>query len=279
MASQNTVNNQYLGVRELKEEVFLDTHGVEQTKSVTVATENVEGTAIEQIVAGHILGKNEDDSLFYPLAYDAAQSAVSGANVIEVEESRMFRVGDLVELPTSVAADATRFRKVAAVDHDAGTITLDGGTFSLNEGDTFEVDPTRSYGFVPSGGGATSATIQLGTGEAARFAVGDKVEVGDDGGGPYDVDAVDTGADTITLGTSIAHSGDDIVVSQKNGDYRICIKSVNTVEHSRFFDQKFTHNNVDVPTRPHGEVDEPALWGLTPDAKSELENMIIFTTL
>ncbi|MDZ7703190.1 MAG: hypothetical protein U5L04_01740 [Trueperaceae bacterium] len=274
----NATNNQYLGVREIKEEVFLDTHGIDQTKSVSVATTNDEDEPVLQYPAGQIVGKRHDD-LFAPLAYEAADGAVSSANVISVAETRMFRVGDLVELPTSVAADATRFRQVTAVDHEAGTITLDGAAFSLSDGDTFEVDPTRSYGFVPTGSGTTGTTIPLGTGEAARFEVGDKVEIEDDGSGPYDVTAVDTGADELTIGTSISFSGDDIVVSDKGGDYRIGIKTVNSVDHTELFDQKFTHQNVDIPTRPHGEVDEDALWGLTPDAKTALQGPISFTTL
>lgn len=280
--SRDAINNQYVGPKELQEEVFLDNHGRDQTKSFSAAVENRAGTKYYQHPAGQIFGKFKPENVHYPLAYDAADGAVSSGNDIKVESARQFRVGDWVELPTSVAADATRFRQVTAVDKDTETITLGGAAFSLADGDNIEVDPTRSFGQVPTGGGATApgsspTTIQLGTGEAANFEVGDEVEVGDDGNGPYTVEAVDTANDTIDIDANIATSDDDVVVSDKDGEYKISVKTADAQSLSSEMSVEYSQQNLLVPHRPHGEVRESTLVGLTPDAKAAMQPLITFS--
>lgn len=269
--SNDQVTNQYIGERELVEEIFLDAHGKDREKSVSVATENRDGTLYRQIPAGNVLGKYEPDGLHYPLVYDEAQGDVSDDNEIEVGEARNFREGDYVELPTDVADDTTRFRQVEDVNLDDDTITLDGSSFSLSEDDPIEVDPTRSFATVAttaSAPGDSPTTVELEDGQAERFEVGDIVEIDDQD--DLEVVDVDDENDTIDVDADIGVEEGDLVVSEKRGQYKIPVKTVNT-SHS-----EYTPRNVLARCRDHGEVREDNLRGLTPDAKSELEPLITF---
>jgi len=266
------VTNQFIGPYERVEEVFIDAHGKDREKSVSVATQNRAGTPYRQIPAGNVLGKYPGDGLHYPLAFDQAQAVVSNANVVLVAEARNFRVGDVVELPASVASDATRFRAVTARNVTANTITLDGATFSLAQGDALEVDPSRVFGEVettaaaPGGGGPTE--VALLDGHAARFSIGNVVDIGDNEALP--ITAIDEAGDTITVTGDIAVTDGDRVVSAKNGVYKLPVKTVNTSE------ADYIPQNVLMRCRDHGEVRESNLRGLTPDAKASLKPLITF---
>lgn len=265
------VTNQFIGPYERVEEIFIDAHGKDREKSVSVATQNRAGTLYRQIPAGNVLGKYPGDGLHYPLVFDRARGQVSSAKVVSVGEARNFRVGDVVELPASVANDATRFRAVTARDVVANTITLDGAAFSLNEGDAIEVDPSRTFGEVETtaaAGSSGSTDVELLDGHAARFSVGQKVEIG--ANTALEITAIDQNADTITVGDDIAVTAGDRVVSGKSGEYKLPVKTVNTSE------ADYTPQNVLMRCRDHGEVREANLRGLTPDAKEALKPLITF---
>lgn len=255
---------QRIGQRELVEEVFLTSHGADDIHSVSVAGTNVEGNNFVQVPAGTVLGKWAVDGKHYPVAYATASAATVASNDIPVTDVLQFLVGDYVEI------EGEGFRKITAVDYDNDTITVDGATMSLAEGDTLEADRTRSFDLVtttaaaPGGGGPTTVEVD----NAGRFAVGDVVSIGSDTG--LDVTAVDTGAGTITVDGDIAVDAGDLVVSNRDGDYKIATKTVNTEEHT------YTPGNVLIPTRGHGRVREANIRGLTPTARAELAGLIVF---
>jgi len=172
----DTPQNQYTNRRQRRPAIFLTSAGREYRRNVTVAKTNAAGDNFEQIPAGTVMGKWQADKLHYPIALDAAQSAVSGANDIVVDMVDQFRIGDFVELPDSVAKGADRFRKVTAVDRDNDTITLAGSAFSLAEGDAIAVDRTRSHDAVQDAGSTTSNTVTVS--DATLFEVGDTLYIG-----------------------------------------------------------------------------------------------------
>lgn len=267
----NFVQNNVAGTREARGAVWLTKHGSDEIHSVSTGTYPPNGSDSDlyrQIVEGTVLCKRLDDGLHYPMAYDSAQAVVSSANVIQVADVLQFAIGQVVELPTSVSSDADRFRLITDIDYDNSTITLDGAAFSLAVDDAIEVDSGRSFGVVPVGGGATSATVQLSPGQAAFFQVGDTVDVGDDAANT--VDAVDTGADTITLSGSITYADGDNVVSTSDARYKVTNKTVTIDE------WEFDPQNVLVPCRPHGRLKEILVIGLTPTAKTALQGLLIF---
>jgi len=177
----DTPQNQYTNRRKQRPAVFLTGAGRKYRRNVTVARTNKAGTNFEEIPAGTVIGKWKGDGLHYPIAKDAAQSAVSGGNDVQVGMVDQFRVGDRVELPKSVAKGADRFRKVTAVDRDNGTITLGGAAFSLSQGDTIVVDRTRSHDAVQDAG--TTTANQVNVSDASIFEKGDPLDIGPATGG------------------------------------------------------------------------------------------------
>jgi hypothetical protein len=265
----NHVQNNYVGIREARGAVWLTKHGSDEIHSVSAgafpADNGSDSSLYRQIVEGTVLAKREDLNLHYPCALDSAQGAVAAANVVPVADVLQFEIGQLVELPTSVAADAGRFRLVTAIDYDASEITLDGAAFSLSDGDALEVDGGRS---VSSANGAVvaSATLVLPTGHGTRFAIGDTLEF--DGDTAKTIDNI--AGDTITLSGAISIADGARVVSGSDGGYKISFKTV-TIDAFRY-----TPQNTLIPTRAHGRVKESLVIGLTPTAKTALEGLIIF---
>lgn len=267
--NNDLVQNNYEGIRRERGAVWMTAHGSNEVHSVSLATypdNGSEDDLYRQIVEGTVLAKRDDLGLHLPCAYDTAQADVTSANDVVVSDPLQFEIGQYVELPDSVATDATAFRKVTAIDYDTSTLTLDGAAFSLSEGDAIEVDAGRSIGFTT--GTDTDTTIELASGDAAKFQVGDTVSIGDDTG--LTVDAVDTGADTIEVDSSITFADGDQVVSDSDGGYKITNRTVTIDAY------KFTPDNVMVSCRPHGRVKEELVIGLTPTAKAALQGLIIF---
>jgi hypothetical protein len=255
---------QRIGQRELVEEVFLTGHGADDIHSKSLATTNVSGNNFVQVPAGTVIAKWKADGLHYPIAADAAASAVTSANVIPVSDVLQFLVGDYVEI------EGEGFRQITVVDYANDTITVDGAALTLSEGDTIEADRTRSFDLVsttasaPGGGGPTTVEVD----NPGRFEVGDTVSIGSDTG--LSVTAVDTGAGTITVDGDIAVDAGDLVVSNRDAGYIITTKTVDTQDYT------FTPDNVLVPTRGHGRVREKNVRGLTATARAELAGLIIF---
>lgn len=172
------VSNARFSSRKARPPVFMDAQ--QPKRSASLATQNIAGNDYVEVPSGTVIARCHDD-LHRPCAYDTAQSAVAGANDVVVADSYQFRVGDVVELPESVVEGADRFRAITAIDYDTDTLTLGGSTFSLSEDDPLIVDPSRAFGEVETTAGApgtATTTIALLDGHAARFEVGDTVEVG-----------------------------------------------------------------------------------------------------
>lgn len=266
MANTNHVESQYVGTRTQRGAVWLTHHGADEVASVSAGAFPADGSdaaPYRQVLEGTVLAKRDDLGLHYPLAYDSAQGAVAAANVIPVADVFQFAIGQYVELPTSVATDATRFRKVTAIDYDAGEITVDGAAFSLSSGDLIEVDPGRSVDFA---NGAVAASTALTVDDGSKFAVGDTLEF--DGDTAKTITAI--AGNDLTLSGAITIADNSIVVSNSDGQYKVTNKTV-TIDHFMF-----TPKNTFLPCRPHGRVKEVLLIGLTPTAKAALAGLIIF---
>jgi len=265
---RDQIHNQYIGIRQEVKEIFLDAHGTDQTRSVSLATSNAAGTLYWQVPAGTILAKWEHDGMHYPCVYEEVATNMGGAGkTMEVTGVAQFREGDFVKVPDG-NDDANSWRQIQSVDLDNDEITVDGADVNLSAGDALRVNPSRSYGEV-DGSHSSTQTIQLHTGEADRFEVGDTVDIGTDTG--LNVDAVDTGADTIDVDSPISPSDGDHVVSDADGSYKVCAVTQNTSELT------FTPQNVLAATRSHGEVREANIRGLLPEAKTALHPMITFS--
>lgn len=384
----NAVGIRYTGIKREPFEVYLDDFGASRVKSVSVATKNrPNGDLYVQLPAGQVLGKwASGDGLHYPLAYAECQGDISGTTTIPVgtddlgTRARMFRQGDWVELPESVSEGTDRFRQVTDVDFDNDEITVDGSDFSLSDGDSIEVDPTRTFQTVQDSGTNTGDTITVS--DASHYAAGDRVDVGpatasltiempdgtytgtasislmvdDDEGdeifsvtaefdassdtedtimqdladqiddalsnfdegnlgsasssaGPpatvevsladpdYDfrytwsdtdvgtslsaseddstavlVDSVDENNDQITLAKTITFANGELVVSDRDGEYKIMYETVELTSES------YTPQNVLAPYRDRGEVREQHVDGLTPSAREKLAGKLDFTS-
>lgn len=171
-----SVENQYIGAQKHRDAIFIDGAGAEYSRTPKIATENRKGNRRLQVPAGTVIGKDSFNSIWRPLKKDSAQSAVSNANEIEVANVDQFVVGDEVELPDSVAKGADRFRQITAIDENNNKITVDGAAFSLSQGDTIEVDPTRQKDSVQDAGTTTNNVVTVN--DASKFAVGDLLDIG-----------------------------------------------------------------------------------------------------
>jgi len=262
----NTVQNQYVGTREQRGAVWLTANGSNEIASVSVGTSPADGgsTAYRQIVEGTVLAKRNDLGLHYPCASDTVQSTVTSANMVPVADVLQFEIGQYVELET-LSADASRFRKVTAIDYATNELTLDGAAFSLTTGDALNVDSGRSRSQA-AGGLTASATLVLDAGEGSKFEVGDTLEfVGDTS---RTITAIAT--DTLTLSAVVTIADNSQIVSNSDAQYKITNKTV-TIDHFELIPQ-----NVLIPTRPIGRVKEILVVGLTDAIKTALAGRIIF---
>lgn len=264
MNSKQHVGRQSIGTRTQTRAVWLTGHGADDIHSRSVNGANPSGNSYRQIPEGQVLGYHLADQISYPLAADAAQSAVSSANVISVADVLQFTLGDWVELPTSVAANATRFRQITAIDYDNSTITLGGAAFSLSAGDLIEVDPTRSIDTVQSN---TSSSNDLDVADGSRFAVGDVLEIDTVTGRTI----TGISSNTITVdGAALSLTAGDQVVSNRDGDYDITTETVDINMYT------YEAQNITAPCRSHGRVREARVIGLTATAKAELAPLVMF---
>jgi len=148
---------------------FIDAHGRDQQRAASVDLTNRGGTPYDELPAGQLYAKREDTGYHYPLAYDTVQSAVAGANVLEVADVRQFFVFDYVEV------EGKGWRKITARDLAASTITVDGAALTLNGGETLEVDPSRSFTTISqTQAGVTTVNVA----DASVLQVGDTVQIG-----------------------------------------------------------------------------------------------------
>jgi len=270
MAGTNFVQNNYAGTRTQRGAVWLTAHGSDEINSVSVGTfpadNGTDSNLYRQILEGTVLAKRDDLNLHYPCAEDNSVGAVVAANDVVIADPYQFAIGQLVELPTSVATDSDRFRLVTAINYDTNTITLDGATFSLSDADAIEVDGGRSEALA-NGAVVASATLVLNAGEGSRFAIGDTLEFS----GDTSKTILSIVGDTLTLSAGISIADTSRIVSNSDGAYKITNKTV-TIDEFRF-----TPQNVMIPTRAHGRVKESLVIGLTPTAKTALEGgLLIF---
>ena len=264
----NFVQNQYAGQREQRGAVWLTAHGSNEVHSVPVAVNPDDGSTANvytQIVEGTVLAKRDDTGLHYPCAADAAQATVTTSNNIVVADVLQFAIGQLVELPTSVSANAARFRLVTAINYDTSTITLDGATFSLTTGQAIEVDGGRSLVLAAAAVTASTA-LTVSAEDAAKLAVGDTLSFTADTNKTITAIA----GTAITLSGAVTIADGSRIVSSSDAQYKITNKTV-TID-----DNNFVPQNVLIPTRPHGRVKEILVVGLTPTSKAALEGLIIF---
>jgi len=264
----NFVQNQYAGQREQRGAVWLTAQGSNEVHSVSSAVNPDDGSTANvytQIVEGTVVAKRDDTGLHYPCAADAAQATVTTANSIVVADVLQFAIGQLVELPTSVSANAARFRLVTAINYDTSTITLDGATFSLTTGQAIEVDAGRSV-VLAAGAVSSSTALVVSAGDAAKLAVGDTLSFAAD----TDKTITAIAGTAVTLSGTISIADGSRIVSNSDGDYKITNKTV-TIDENDFLPQ-----NVLIPIRPHGRVKEILVVGLTATSKAALESLIIF---
>lgn len=175
---QDHVGNRYLGTRRQRGSVFMDMHGHDQTRSVSVSPTNRHTTpqSYLEIPEGQVLSLHTATGLYYPTAKDAAQAAVTSANVVTVADPWQFQIGDLAEL------GGVGFRRVTAVEKETApySITLAGTAFDMAEGALVEVDPGRAATTVDGTQAAPGAdTSEIDVVDASEFAVGDLVTIGE----------------------------------------------------------------------------------------------------
>lgn len=245
--------------RRLHEEPFIDAHGINQSRSISVASESVAGTPYVEFPPGQVYGRRRDKGLFYPLSYDRLTDDVAADNVLPVNDPFQFYAGDYVEVDGG-------YRKITAVDHEDGTITVDGAALTLAAGAEVIGDTSRSFDVIVA---AADADTDIQVGDASQFDVGDIITVG--GGAATAVTAIDVETNTITV--EDAQTADDgaLVVSAPDGDYRIGTSALHW-----FSAEGYRGQNGLVTTRQHGEARTRALVGLTPDARDALSPMVTF---
>ena len=259
------VENLYPGIRRQRGAVFMDSHGVDQVRSVSVSPTNRAAAPASylEIPEGQVLAYHKPTDLYYPVAADSLQTAAAATNDLDIDDPYQFKAGDVVNV------DGVGYRTVTAVDNDAGTITVDGAAITADAGTAVESDPGESYTTVATTAAAPGGATTIEVEDASGFEVGDTIDVAGDTG---TVTAVDTAADpdTITIAEDIAVTAGDLVVSTSDGNYKLAAETVHTA------DYRHDHSNVLVPTRQHGEVKERLVLGLTTAAKTALEPMITF---
>ena len=264
--STNFVQNQYVGEREQRGAVWMSAHGADLIRSASVAAYPAEGSAsnlYRQVVEGTVMARRNDLKMHYPMAEDSAQAIVTAANDVVVADVLQFAIGQYVELPVAVATDASRFRKVTAIDYDTNTITLDGASFSLASGDLLLVDSGRSRDESSAIVTASTAVPVL---DGTKFEVGDVIEFTGDTAKTITAIA----GNTLTVSGAVTLVSGAQVVSDSDGQYKITSKTVTIDEYM------YTPQNVLIPFRSHGEVKEVLVIGLTATAKSALEGLIVF---
>jgi len=199
---------QRIDPRKITQAAFLTPFGSGTRQEVSVDPENRKGTPYLEMPEGQVYAV-APNGYHRPMAADALTEAMGGAgNAFKVSETRQFFDGDVVELPTSVADGADRFREITVIDDDADQLTVDGGTFNLAKGDKVEVDPSRVVQKVQDAGSNTGSTITVEdaseytpnttvlVGPATSKAV---LKVGGGGDGDYAVSAVVKDADGETV--------------------------------------------------------------------------------
>lgn len=166
--------NQIVGTKNLVDAIFKVSE-LDYRDTVMLATSNKAGNTRLQYEAGRIVGYYPPNDEWMPLKADTVQSGISGTTVIPVSDTAQFGIGDVVELPESVAEGPGRFRTITAIDESAGEITVDGSNVSLSQGDPIAVDPTRSHTQTDSSG---TSTTTVSVDDASLFQEGDTIEVG-----------------------------------------------------------------------------------------------------
>lgn len=265
--STNFVQNQYIGTRTQRGSVWMTSHGADEIASVSLGTNPAEGTTsnlYRQVVEGTVLAKRDDLGLHLPMAEDTSQAIVTAANDVVVADVLQFEIGQYVELPVTVATDASRFRKVTAIDYDTSTLTLDGAAFTLAAGDLLLVDSGRSR---DESSAIVTASTSVPVVDGSKFAIGDTIEFT----GDTAKDITNIVANTLTVSGAVTLVSGAQIVSNSDGQYKITSKTVTIDE------DMYTPQNVLAPYRPHGKVKEALVIGLTATAKAALEGLIIFS--
>lgn len=262
MSTQH-VNNRDLPRRKIAASPFIDGHGKDQARAVSLAAKNPAGNPYHEFAPGQIYAKRNDKGLFYPCIKDTVSEDMGAAGtVLPVDDVYQYTLGDYINV------EGEGYRKVTAISIDDGTITIDGADVTLSEGDELTLDGSRSFDAATTTEGASTNTINVA--DASQFEVGDVISVGADTG--LGVTAVDTELNELTVdGGGITYDEGDLVVSSPDGKYRIGIDVVHLTDA-----YGASHQNIICTTRQHGEARERVLTGLISDAKAALQPMVTF---
>lgn len=268
---------------------FVEIEGVGFRKITAVDYDNdtitVDGAAIT-LSAGDELEVDRTRSVDTVSTTAAAPGTATTA--IAVDNADRFEVGDIVDVGagsnilvfTPTVQNSADYEIHAIVTKDDGeqvafdgefTSDVDATAQEIVEGLQADIAAKTDTALVTATEDDSTLTLTLADSTwEIDVTFSDNLSVSRQDTVAIEVTAVDTGAGTITVQADIAVTAGDLVVSNRDGEYKITTKTVNTEEHT------YTPGNVLVPTRARGRVREANIRGLTPTARAELAGLITF---
>lgn len=239
------------------EAVFMDSHGDDTIKSVSMGTTNAAGNPYIEVPEGTVLAWNHGRQRWMPMAADTAQADTSSANTVVVDNSHQFIIGDRINIA------GVGYRTITAIDDDTKTITFDGAAASLTAGDNIVQEAFRGFSTVDGTSGASTSVVLA---DATPFKVGDTITIGADA--DIEITAIDYGTNTITIASTTVADGELVFTqNESSAHFRLMCETVRASN----LERGYTSANVFAPTRAVGEVRERVVRGLTAAAKTYLE--------
>lgn len=242
---------------------------IDALKSVSAGKATIEGATIQAYPAGQVMARCFDGLFRGVVALEViatitALTTIPAASFValgDVETGAVLRVGDKLRV-----GSATTLVGITAINAD-GSIVVDTA-ITAAVGTMLVHDPGVSYGAAAALGSGVNA-ITVGSGQGARFRVGDTVNIVGVSGAR---EITDITGDVLTFdgaaGTFAA--GAQVVSAASFGDYRICVET--TIAE---YDNYMQPGNVLAPCIQRGRVYEALIVGATPAIKAALP-LIIF---